>query len=98
MTRAKSKPPVRKPVFDEAGILSFAAGETIDAAGSTARTGVTENPGSLKGAQQSDQDRLSLTLMLKHEVITRLTAEADRKDKTVDQIVEKLVTKHLGKH
>jgi len=28
----------------------------------------------------------------------RLKTEAARKEKTIDQIVEKLVTKHLGKH
>ena len=45
-----------------------------------------------------DADRLSLTLMLKPEVVARLKAEASRKGKTLEQIVEKLVGKHLGKH
>jgi len=43
-------------------------------------------------------ERVSLPLMLKPEVISRLKAEASRKEKTIEQIVEKLVTKHLGKH
>jgi len=43
-------------------------------------------------------DRLSLSLMLKAEAVTRLKAEASRKGKTVEQIVEKLVAKHLVKH
>ena len=45
-----------------------------------------------------DADRLSLTLMLKAEVVARLKAEASRKDKTLEQVVEKLVGKHLDKH
>ena len=36
--------------------------------------------------------------MLKPDVIARLKAEAARKEKTVGQIVEKLVSKHLDKH
>jgi len=43
-------------------------------------------------------DRVSLTLVLKTEIISRLKAEASRKEKTIDQVVEKLVSKHLGKH
>lgn len=39
-----------------------------------------------------------LTLMLKPDVIALLRAEAARKEKTVEQIVTKLVLKHLGKH
>jgi len=45
-----------------------------------------------------DSDRVSLTLMLKPEAVVRLKAEASRKEKTLEQIVEKLVAKHLGKH
>ena len=100
MTRAKTKPPVRKPVFDEEGILRFAAMEMTQAGDvdRAAGAGPAENSADRQSAKQSDPDRLSLTLMLKSEVISRLKAEAGRKEKTVDQIVEKLVTKHLGKH
>ena len=45
-----------------------------------------------------DADRFSLTLMLKPEAVSRLQAEASRKEKTIEQIIEKLVAKHLGKH
>ena len=45
-----------------------------------------------------DSDRVSLTIMLKPEAVSRLKAEASRKEKTLEQIVEKLVTKHLDKH
>jgi hypothetical protein len=80
-----SKPSAHKPVFDEESILRFAA----------------------LGSEQSAKDpqagadhpeRHSLSLQLKPEIIKLLRAEADRKGKTVEQIVAKLVSKHLGKH
>ena len=45
-----------------------------------------------------DPERSIITLQLKPESLTLLRAEAARKGKTVDQIVAKLVSKHLGKH
>ena len=100
MTRAKTKPPVRKPVFDEESVLRFAALETKEAgdAGRLPGGDPSGKRGDRKGAKKSDPDREGLSLMLKPEVVSCLKAEAGRKEKTVDQIVEKLVTKHLGKH
>ncbi len=100
MTRAKTKPPVRKPVFDEESVLRFAAMETSEAggAGRLPDGDPAEKRGDRKVAKKSDPDRESLSLTLKPEIISRLRAEAERKEKTVDQVVEKLVAKHLGKH
>ena len=81
----KSKPSVHKPLFDEESILRFAA------LGSEQST-----KGAPPGAEHPE--RHSLSLQLKPDVISLLRAEADRKGKTVDQIVAKLVSKHLGKH
>jgi hypothetical protein len=95
MTRSKTKPPIRKPLFDEAETLRFAAGETAEvesAAGSDASAGTTAR----KPAKGPAPDRLPLSLMLKPEAIDRIEEEAARKGKTVEQIVEKLVAKHLG--
>jgi hypothetical protein len=81
----KTKPSVHKPVFDEESILRFAAMES--------RQGGNElQPGA------PDPERPSLTLQLKPDVISLLKTEAARKGKTVDQIVAKLVSKHLDKH
>jgi hypothetical protein len=85
MTRAKTKPTMHKPVLDAEGILSFAA-QGVNTIGHDPNPAVC------------DHDRLSVTLALKPEAITRLKAEAARKGKTLEQIVEKLVTKHLNKH
>jgi hypothetical protein len=81
----KTKPSVHKPVFDEESILRFAAMES--------RQGGNELQ---SGAP--DPERPSLTLQLKPDVISLLKTEAARKGKTVDQIVAKLVSKHLDKH
>lgn len=85
MTRAKTKPAMHKPVFDAESILSFAA------------QGVNTNGHDLSPAGR-DHERISVTLSLKAEVITRLKSEAARKGKTLEQIVEKLVSKQLNKH
>lgn len=85
MTRAKSKPAVHKPVFDAESILRFAS------------LGADPVGGELRHVAE-DADCTVLSLKLKATVISRLQAEAARKEKTIDQVVEKLVTKHLGKH
>lgn len=85
MTRAKTKPTMHKPVFDAEGILSFAG------------QGLTPS-GHDFGPAGGEHDRISVTLALKPDVIARLKAEAARKEKTLEQIVEKLVSKHLNRH
>jgi hypothetical protein len=101
MTRSKSTPPIHKPAFDEESALRFAAhgADTVaSAAGWPAGNEPAGGAPKRQTAQGSGMDRLPVTLMLKPEIITRLKEEAGRKEKTIDQIVEKLVTKHLGKH
>ena len=96
MTRSKITPPIHKPAFDEESALMFAALEVNQVVG-----GGGEPVGDLierKEAKNLGADRLPITLMLRPEVIARLKEEAGRKEKSIDQIVEKLVTKHLGKH
>ena len=85
MTRAKTSPAIHKPILDVDGILRFAAQEA-------------SAPDHDLRPDSSDTKRLNLTLMLKPDVIARLKAEAARKEKSADQIVEKLVNKHLNKH
>ena len=96
MTRSKIRPPIRKPVFDEENTIRFAAQEAGQVDTAVPSTG--SEPAARKSVKKSEPNRLCLTLALKREVITRLKEEAARKEKSVDQIVEKLVTKHLGKH
>ena len=101
MTRSKTRPPIRKPVFDEENVLAFAAhnagqgGTAVEQSAGGAHLGIAPDQ---KTVKESKSDRRSLSLLLKHEVIIRLEEEAARKEKSIGQIVEKLVTKHLGKH
>jgi hypothetical protein len=101
MTRSKSAPAIHKPAFDEESVLRFAAQGAVPDAVAARGTGGGDpaaGPTGQKGAKGHGTDRSSITLMLKPEVIARLKDEAARKEKKVDQIVEKLVIKHLGKH
>jgi hypothetical protein len=88
---------MRKPVFEEEGTLRFASGET-EHGDISASQPIVGDPKVNQAAKNADQDRFSLHLMLKQEVIARLEEEAARKGKPVGRIVEKLVAKHLGKH
>ncbi len=92
MTRSKGTPPIHKPSFDEERVLRFAAG--------AADQGVATEPAAkdAETAKENGTGRVAITLTLKPEVIGRLRDEAARKGKRVEQIVEKLVTKHLGKN
>jgi hypothetical protein len=96
MIRSKITPPIHKPAFDEESALMFAAKETdqVPGAGGEPVGGLSER----KEAKNLGGDRIPVTLILRPEVIARLKEEAGRKEKSIDQIVEKLVTKHLGKH
>jgi len=82
MKRAKTNPAIHKPDFDVDGILRFAAQETS----------------SDDHELHLDPKRVNLPIMLKPDVIDSLNAEAIRKGKAVNQIIEKLVKKHLAKH
>jgi len=101
MTRSKSTPAIHKPAFDVESALRFAAqgaDPVAGVAGSPVSGEALGAPAGRPPAKSAGADRLPLTLMLKAEVIARLKEEAGRKEKTIDQIVEKLVAKHLGKH
>ena len=95
MTRSKTKPPIRKPLFDEENTLRFAAGETTEVEAAADRDAAVSSTGRNQ-AKEQDPDRLPLSLMLKPEAIARIEEEAARKGKSAGQIVEKLVAKHLG--
>ncbi len=91
MTRSKGTPPIHKPAFDEERVLRFAAGEPDQGVAAV-------EPADSAAAKGSGAERVAITLMLKPQIIARLRDEAGRKEKRIEQIVEKLVTKHLGKN
>ena len=95
MTRTKTKPPMRKPLFDADEVISFAA---AGAAGHTTGTEAEADGRQRKTAKKAGENLTTLTLMVSPEAFARLRAAADRKGKTIDQVVEKLLVKHLDKH
>jgi hypothetical protein len=100
MTRSKKTPSLHKPPFDEESALRFAELEPKTPSGIQGESKWGSNPRKQgESAGKSPQpERFPITLLLKADTITTLQKEAQRKGKAVDQIVDKLVAKHLGKH
>ena len=100
MSRAKKAPSVHKPSFDEESVLRFAekgVKQELAVQGETAFVQQTAQKSEEKHAKESGSERRPFTLMLKPETIAYLQQEAFRKGKAVNQIVDKLVAKHLSK-
>jgi hypothetical protein len=100
MSRAKKAPSLHKPPFDEERVLKFAEKGLPKKSAGRGETDFgqppAEKPVEIK-VKGSDPERHPLTLMLKPLTIAHLQQEAFRKGKSVNQIVDKLVAKHLGK-
>jgi hypothetical protein len=84
MAKEKDRPVIRKPVIDEKTVLAFAAGGIPDVA--------ALSPAEEKAPPSADG---SVTVRFRPEVAARLAEEAGRKGKSVEQLVEKIVAKHL---
>lgn len=99
MTRSKKTPSVHKPPFDEENTLRFAemAPKSPSAAAERVKAACTSKQGETKSVKNPETERKSITLLLKAETITALQHEAGRKGKAVDQIIDKLVAKHLDR-
>jgi hypothetical protein len=101
MTRVKKAPAIRKPPFDEESVLRFAEkGLPQKTTAGRGKTDFVQPPAKMreeKKVKESDPERRPLNLMLKLATIAHLQQEAFRKGKSVNQIVDKLVAKHLGK-
>ena len=99
MTRSKKAPSVHKPPFDEESALRFAETGLV----ATAAAGLEElgshstNKAAKESTKGEESARQLLDLMLKPETIVQLRQESLRKGKPVEQIIDKLVAKHLGK-
>jgi hypothetical protein len=100
MTRSKKTPSVHKPPFDEESTLRFAEmapGSTSGTPGTGKSYEITQKKGETPAGKGPQPDRQPITLLLKADTITTLQHEAGRRGKAIDQIVDKLVTKHLAK-
>lgn len=94
MTKSKTHPAIVKPVFDPEAALRFASeGEP---AAPTETSGQEKTP--QKKADRSRTGYTEITVLIKDELLPRARAEAARKGRTLDELIEKLITKHVGKH
>jgi hypothetical protein len=95
MTRSKKTPAIHKPPFDEESALKFAEMAEVKAAPKKEKEIKPRNV--QKTAGDTGSERRPCTFMLKPETITLIQQEVVRKGKGADQIIDKLVAKHLGK-
>ena len=101
MTRSKKTPSLHKPPFDEENALRFAEmapKNPARAPGGDDGGSAPRKEGEAATGINPQPERLPITLSLKADTIATLQKEAQRKGKAVDQIIDKLVAKHLGKH
>ncbi len=94
MAKSKTNPKVLKPVFDAEAALRFASeGEPVaDQALSPPRKARPRN------AARSRAGYTEITVLISDELLPRARAEAARKGRTLDELIEKLLSKHVGKH
>ena len=94
MAKSKTHPAILKPVFDPEAALRFAAeGEP---AVKPKASGQERNP--REKAENSRAGYTEVTVLIRDELLPRARAEAARKGRTLDELIEKLITKHVGKH
>jgi hypothetical protein len=84
MAKEKDRPVIRKPVIDEKTVLAFATGGIPDVA--------ALSPAEGKAVRSADG---AVTVRFRPEVAALLAEEAARKGKPVEQLIEKIVAKHL---
>lgn len=94
MAKSKTQPAILKPLFDPEAALRFAAeGEP---AGKQEPCGQEKNP--QEKARKSRAGYTEVTVLIRDELLPRARAEAARKGRTLDELIEKLITKHVGKN
>jgi hypothetical protein len=95
MTRSKKTPAIHKPPFDEESALKFA--EMAEGKADPPEEKERKSRNLQKTAGDSAPERRPCTFMLKPETVSLIQQEVVRKGKGADQIIDKLVAKHLGK-
>lgn len=100
MTRVKRSPTIQKPTIDEEMVLRFASEE----AGSASRPAVDRPPGPSpkrpapkRGARDGPgPGRKAITITIRKEIYDRIAEEALRKNRSVEEHLEKHLTKRYG--
>jgi hypothetical protein len=98
MAKSKTHPTIQKPVFDPEAALRFAE----EGGGAPEKVPVKEKK--TKGATASADVKSPslgysvLTMQIREELLAKARVEAARKGRTLEEYVEKLISKHVGKH
>lgn len=94
MTRERKQAVIRKPVIDEETALRFAAAK-IDVPPSAQPT----DPLTVetKPAASDDKGTVEVTVSLTKGTYARITREAAKKKRSVEELLQRHLTKHYGK-
>jgi hypothetical protein len=98
MAKSKTHPTIQKPVFDPEAALRFAeegGGATDTAAVKEKKMKATPAPAVVKAPHSGYS---LLTLQIREELLAKARVEAARKGRTLEEYIEKLISKHVGKH
>jgi hypothetical protein len=98
MAKSKTHPTIQKPVFDPEAALRFAeegGGATDTAALKEKKTKGAAAPVVAKAPHPGYS---VLTMQIREELLAKARVEAARKGRTLEEYVEKLISKHVGKH
>lgn len=95
MTRDRKRPGIRKPVIDEETALRFA---TAQQPGSTESIGAdTGAPSDQCDDAAGDPSTVRLAVTLSRDTYARIVKEAARKERSVEELLQRHLTKHYGK-
>jgi hypothetical protein len=95
MTRERKQPAIRKPLIDEETALRFAAASQPDTAPPGTTEGNEGNAGKMRG--KGKEAAVQLTVSLSKETYARICQEASRKKRSVEELLQRHLTKHYGK-
>ena len=98
MAKSETQPSIEKPIFDPEAALRFAAEEAPTGKRVVPEQGGTASRVPSRSISKSRSGYTEITVLIRDELLPRARAEAARKGKTLDELIEKLISKHLGKH
>lgn len=97
MTRERKQPAIRKPLIDEETALRFAAAPSeLQSKAPSDAVSAGKKSGKARTVDKTGQS-VVLTLTLPAETYARITREAARKERTVEELLRRHLVKHYGK-
>jgi len=98
MAKTKTHPSITKPVFDPEAALRFAAegGNTQKEEPAKERKVKASTVSAVTAAAAAGY--ANLTMQIREDLLAKARTEAARKGRTLEEYIEKLISKHVGKH